>query len=219
MKIGLVGGTGNIGEGLAIRWAKNKEHEIFIGSRNEEKAKNKAEKYEKILRKNGYEPKIKSGKNSYVVKNSDVVLLSIPYECIEDMLPDLRELFANQIVISPIVPMYKSKNSFECKKICAAENIRDILPNSVKVVSAFHTVPAPNLRKIDYAFDSDVVVFGDEKKAKEAVFMLIEEIKGLRALDGGPLSLSYLCEGITPLLLNISMRNDVKHPTIKFVDT
>ncbi|PTD93773.1 NADPH-dependent F420 reductase [archaeon SCG-AAA382B04] len=217
MDIGLIGGTGDIGKGFAIRWGKN--HRINVGSREEERAKRAAKRYrEKLEKKDFSYCDIEGYKNSEAIRESDVVILSLPFEVITDTLDSLKKHFSDQIVISPVVPMYKSEGVFECRPKCAAKVIRNYLPNSIDLVSAFHSVPAGKLADLNKSLNCDVVVCGDNENAKEVVFELIQDINGLRPLEGGSLEVSTLCESLTPLLLNIAIRNDIEDPSIKFMD-
>lgn len=218
MDIGLIGGTGDIGEGLGIRWAKNNDHNIYVGSREEERAKRAAEKYRNKLSDELSNSQIEGYENSEAIKKSEVVLLSLPYNVIEETLDELSSFFEEQVVISPIVPLYKEEGVFECKTTCAAVLVDSLLPSSVKVVSAFHSVPAKKLADPAKELNCDVVVCGDNEEGKEIVFDLINDIEGLKGFQGGPLEVSSLCESLTPLLLNISIRNKIKNPSIKFVD-
>ncbi|WGI17424.1 NADPH-dependent F420 reductase [Methanonatronarchaeum sp. AMET-Sl] len=217
MKIGFIGGTGHIGEGLALRWGKDSKHEIYIGSRNDERGEEAAGKYREILDEAGYSNDISGGDNRFAVENSDVVVVCIPHKSVVETIRSLEDVFDCQVLISPIVPMYKSDGSFCCEDCCAAVELDDAAPDRVDVVSAFHTVPAKGLSEFDRPLDCDVVVCGDDSETKEVVFDLIDDIEGMRGLDGGDLSVSQLTEAMTPLLLNVSIRNDISHPTIKFI--
>ncbi|UOY10490.1 NADPH-dependent F420 reductase [Methanonatronarchaeum sp. AMET6-2] len=217
MKIGFLGGTGHIGKGLALRWGKNREHEIFIGSRDEERGKKAADEYTEILQDAGYSRVVAGGDNRFAVEKSDVVVVCIPYKSVVDTIESLRDYLDSQILISPVVPMFKSEGRFDCRDSCAALDLDEASPEDVKVVSAFHTVPAKGLSDIDRPLDCDVVVCGDDENAKDVVFDLVDNIDGMRGLDGGDLSVSKFTEAMTPLLLNVSIRNDLPHPTIKFV--
>ncbi|OUJ19101.1 putative dinucleotide-binding enzyme [Methanonatronarchaeum thermophilum] len=216
MKIGFVGGTGHIGKGLALRWGKGSNHEIFIGSRNESRGREAAEEYSRLLDEAGYEHEISGGDNRFAVENSDVVLVCIPYKSVFETMESLSSVFDDQVLISPVVPMFKSEGQFGCDDCCAALDIDNATPEGVRVVSAFHTVPAKPLYEFDNPLECDVIVCG-ENDAKMVVFDLIDDIDGMRGLDGGDLSVSRLTEAVTPLLLNVSINNDISHPMIKFI--
>jgi|Deesub1362A_J573_1020465.scaffolds.fasta_scaffold00036_40 hypothetical protein len=218
MKISLLGGTGDIGEGLALRWAQ-KGHEIIIGSRKEEKARNSAEDYMERLKKLGCEVEIKGYDNAKAALEGDVVVLSIPYEYAASTLEAIKDSFTNQIVISPLVPMKKIGKSF-CYSVpskgSAAIEVRDLLPETVSVVSAYQNIAAAKLSNLSLELDYDVVVCGDDEKSKKIVMELTSEIPNLRALDGGPLENSMMVEAVTPLVISVAILNGMKNLSIKF---
>jgi NADPH-dependent F420 reductase len=135
------------------------------------------------------------------------------------LLKNLKPCFKDQVVISLVVPMKKNK-WFEYtppKQGSAALEIRDILPESVKVVSAYHNVSAKKLANLNLELDYDVVVCGDDEGAKRTVMELTREIKNLRPLDGGGLASSYIIESLTPFLINLAIRNRLSDLGVKFV--
>jgi predicted dinucleotide-binding enzyme len=103
---------------------------------------------------------------------------------------------------------------FEKSMKSAAHLLAENLPGK-KVVSAFHTIAEVKLKNINESLDSDTFVCGDDQHAVEKLNQLIGEIKGLRPLYLGSLSISYQAEALTPMLLNASKKNKIKHPGIK----
>jgi NADPH-dependent F420 reductase len=218
MKIAILGGTGSIGEGFALRWAE--KHEILVCSREIERAINVASDYKNILSNKGIQCcGITGCGNETAIKEADVVVLSVPYQGVVSLLEKLSPLFKNQIVISLVVPMTKNK-WFEYtppKQGSAALEIQEILPKTVKVVSSYHNVSARKLANIELNLDYDVVVCGDDDGAKKTVMELTHEIKNLRPLDGGGLASSYMIESLTPFLINLAIRNRLSDLGVKFV--
>lgn len=218
MKIAILGGTGSIGEGFALRWAS--KHDILICSREVEKALLAADEYSGMLLNKGLLCcGITGCTNEIGIKDVDVVVLSVPYQGVVPLLKNLRPFFKDQIVISLVVPMKKNK-WFEYtppKQGSAALEIKETLPESVKVVSAYHNVSAKKLANLDLSLDYDVVVCGDDEEAKRTVMELTREIKNLRPLDGGGLAFSYMIESLTPFLINLAMRNGLSDLGVKFV--
>jgi NADPH-dependent F420 reductase len=223
MKIGIIGGTGGMGKGFAIRWCKN--HDVLIGSRDPTKAVKAANEYSK----NAFElyGSIKNtitGKdNLSVAKESDVLVLSIPYENIDStcsqLLPNVKD---DCVVISPIVPLTKTSAGFEFisfieKKPSAFELVQKHMKNRSKLVSAFHTISEKKLIDSKLILDSDIFVCGDDQNSINRVNELIKEIKSLRPILLGPGSLSYLAEITTPILLNAMIKNKMKNPGIKII--
>ncbi len=218
MKIAIIGGTGSIGEGFALRWSG--KHEIMVCSREEEKAEKAAIDYRNTLSEKDMSCCGMLGcTNETGISEADVVVLSVPYQGVIQLLQNMKASFNDQIVISLVVPM-KKNHWFEFtppKQGSAALEIRDILPKSVKVVSAYHNVSAKKLANLELRLDYDVVVCGDDEDAKKTVMKLTKDIKTLHPLDGGDLSFSYMIESLTPFLINLAIRNGFSDLGVKFV--
>ncbi|RUM32906.1 MAG: NADPH-dependent F420 reductase [Archaeoglobus sp.] len=218
MKIAIIGGTGSIGVGLSLRLAAA-SYNVIVGSRNESKAREKAEEYTSILRNFNCDANIEYAENFKASKICDVAILAVPAKHVFSTAESLRDELRGKIVISPAVPMKREKEFFVYDpppEGSAAERIASILDDS-RVISAFHTVPAKKFADMNSKFNWDVPVCGDHEDAKNVVLEIVNSIDGLRALDAGPLSSSRLVEGITPLLINLAMRNDMHNLSIKFV--
>lgn len=216
MKIAVLGGTGRIGEGLACRWAPR--HEIYIGSRDIEKAKEAACGYACRLTDRGLECNIDGTSNKEAVENADVVVLSVPYEAVLELIECLRPVLKNQIVISLVVPMKKNQ-WFEYtppQEGCAALRIQRMLPG-INVISAYHNLSYKKLCNLDLEIEGDVVVCGNDAVAKLVVMNLTREIRSVRPLDGGPLKESRMIESLTPFLINMAIRNGLSDLGVKFV--
>jgi len=218
MKIAILGGTGSIGEGFALRWAG--EHDITVCSREADKAVKAADEYRDLLSNKGLSCcGIGGCTNERGIRDADVVVLSVPYNGVIMLLKSLFSYFNDQIVISLVVPMKKNE-WFEYtppKQGSAALEIKELLPNTVKVVSAYHNISAKKLAKLELRLDYDVVVCGDDEEAKRTVMKLTEDIKTLHPLDGGGLSSSYMIESLTPFLINLAIRNGFSDLGVKFV--
>jgi len=223
VKIGIIGGTGGMGKGFALRWCHN--HDVIIGSREAGKAEEAAKEYSVLAQKEygTFSGKITGKDNTSVAKESDVLVLSIPYENIEticaQLLPNVRD---NCTVISPIVPLVKTDAGFEFisfkeKKPSAFELVQKHMKNKSKLVSAFHTISEKKLVDPKLLLDSDIFVCGDAEDSINIVRQLITEIKNLRPILLGPGSLSYLAEVATPILLNAMIKNKMKNPGIKII--
>ena len=223
MKIGIIGGTGGMGKGFALRWCEN--HDIIIGSREAFKAEESAKEYLELAQKeyNSLKGKITGKDNISVAKESDILVLSIPYENIDiicsQLLPNVRD---DCTVISPIVPLTKTNDGFEFisfkdKKPSAFELVNKYMKNKSRLVSAFHTISEKKLIDSKLVLDSDIFVCGDAQESILIVNQLISEIKNLRPIFLGPGSLSYLAEVATPILLNAMIKNKLKNPGIKII--
>jgi 8-hydroxy-5-deazaflavin:NADPH oxidoreductase len=235
MKIGIVGGTGGMGEGFALRWCAN--HQIVIGSRDKNKAAEVASNYMKIAQE-FYKDKIKggeggggigegniSGDNNFDLgkKDLDILILSIPYESINDTCSKLSQHISDScIIISPIVPMKWTEKGFtyipfEEGKKTAAELVADNFKSRSRIVSAFHTISEVKLKKLELTLDADTYICGDDISVVEKIKELVSEIQGLRPIYLGPLSMTYQAEVLTPMLLNGAKKNKLKNPGLKLV--
>jgi 8-hydroxy-5-deazaflavin:NADPH oxidoreductase len=225
MKIGIIGGTGGMGEGFALRWCVN--HEIILGSRDKQKAQTVSENHIKNIKNSKNVEKVKGtirgDNNLSVAKESDVLILSIPYENIQSTCMDIANTIDDKcIVVSPVVPMSRNQDGFyyipfqEGKK-SAGTMVAENLPNCDKIVSAFHTISEIKLKDIDSALNADTFICTDNKESLDVISNLVSEIDGLRSIYLGPLSLSYQAEIMTPMILNASKQNKIKHPGIKLV--
>jgi len=223
MRIGIVGGTGGMGEGFALRWCR--KHDVIIGSRDAPKAKEAAEDYSKIA-KEAFGPiggSITGDENIALGKDVDVLILSIPYEFIDDMCGKLAGKIRDDcIIVSPIVPMTRTDAGFvyiplEQGKKQAAEMVADKLPPRPRVVSAFHTISEVKLKNVGQGLDSDTFICGDDEGAVAKLTELVSEISGLRPVYLGPLALAYQAEILTPMLLNAAKRNKMKNPGVKLI--
>ncbi len=223
MKIGIIGGTGGMGKGFALRWSQN--HNVIIGSRDAARASESAKEYTNLAKEsfgqiNGT---ITGNDNVSVAKDSDVLILSIPYENIDSVCSEILLLVKDScVVVSPIVPMVKTDVGFEFipikeNKPFSYQLVLKYMKNKSKLVSAFHVISEKKLVNPTMVLDYDIFVCGDDKGAIEVVNGLINEIKGLRPIYLGPGELSYLAEMSTPLLLNAMIRNKMKNPGIKII--
>ena len=223
MKIGIIGGTGGMGKGFAIRFCK--KHQVMIGSRDTERAKTAANEYSDLAKEayGSINGEIVGKDNLSVANESEILILSIPYENIDATCAELlSKINDNCIVVSPIVPMTKTDVGFECisikeNKLFSHQAVEKHMKDKTKLVSAFHVISEKKLVNPNLSLDYDIFVVGDDKNSVEMVNSLINEIDGLRPIYLGPGTLAYLVEMSTPLLLNAMIRNKMKNPGIKLV--
>jgi NADPH-dependent F420 reductase len=213
MKIAVLGGTGHLGKGLVLRLA-SLGYEVIVGSRSIEKAEAKAKEYSEILG-----VKVTGLTNEEASKLCDIAILAIPWKHAFSTAEALKDKLANKIVVSPVVPMEKVNGNFTYVNLpegSAAEKIASILKDS-RVVSAYHNIPAKKFANLNAEFEWDVAVCGDDEEAKSVIIEITNEIKGLRALDAGSLANSRIIESLTPLLINIAIKNNMKELGVRFV--
>ena len=224
MKIGIIGGTGGMGEGFALRWSYT--HDVIIGSRDAQRAKQAADNYYKTALEAYGESitgSITGDDNFELAKNCDLLILSVPYENIETTCDKLQQAIRKDcIIVSPIVPMSKTQAGFiyvpfEHTQRAAACMVADALPPRSRVISAFHTISEVKLRNVKQSLDADTFVCGDDVNIVSKLNSLISEINGLRAIYLGPLSMTYQAEMLTPMLLNAAKMNKMKNPAIRLV--
>ena len=223
MKIGIIGGTGGMGKGFALRWSQN--HNVIVGSRDATRAAESAAEYTNLAKEAFGEIKgtITGNDNVTVAKESDVLILSIPYENIDSVCSGiLSEIKDSCVVVSPIVPMTKTDVGFEFipikeNKPFSYQLVSKHMKNKLKLVSAFHVISEKKLVNPSLELDYDIFVCGDDDESVKVVNGLINEIKGLRPIYLGPGELSYMAEISTPLLLNAMIRNKIKNPGIKII--
>jgi 8-hydroxy-5-deazaflavin:NADPH oxidoreductase len=223
MKIGIAGGTGGMGEGFALRWCQ--KHDVVVGSRDAQKAREAAENYMRTAKQTygSIAGSISGNDNISFGNDIDVLILSIPYEFIDDTCGKLAgKLRDDCIVVSPIVPMARTEAGFvyiplEQGKEEAAEMVANKLPPRPRVVSAFHTISESKLKNLHQSLDADTFICGDDQNAISKLKVLIDEISGLRPVYLGPLALAYQAEILTPMCLNAAKRNKLKNPGVKLV--
>lgn len=228
MRIGIIGGTGNMGRGLAVRLAL--KHEVLIGSRSLAKARGIAKELNALSR-GFYQAEMRgnvTGRlNSEAVDDSVIVVVTLPPEAAIPVLEDLSEnLEREHIVVSTVVPMTRREELYYWAPLeggdathdgrSAAELIQEVV-EPTPVVSAFQTVPAAYLSNIDAILNVDVLIAGNDELAVAKVSGLVRDIPNLRPLRVGPLENSKWIESITPLLLNASILNGLHDPTIRVV--
>lgn len=217
-----------MGRGLALRWALM--HEVWLGSRQMEKAEAISRECDSIAR-GFYGGRMKGAVRGAVGPDIprlvDVVVLTLPPQHALEMVRLIKDKLTPQhIVISTIVPMARQGRLFTYSPVVvagktgseksAAELVADEVGN-VPVVSAFQTVPATYLADLDSILNIDVLLSGNDEHALQTATKITQDIPNLRALRVGPLVDSKFVESITPLLLNAAILNKLKDPSIRIV--
>jgi len=215
MDIAILGGTGDIGEGLALRLAYHTNHEVLIGSRDAEKAEGKAEEYETELDSRGVETTIDGGVNADVATLADVVIVAVPPYYVTDTIEAVADdLDDGDILVTPATGMDRDDDGFHYAPPPAGsvtEHAASAVPDGVELVGAFHNLAAGRLANLDAELGVDTFVVGDDGDAKGIVTDIAEGIDGLRVLDAGGLGNAAEVESLTPLLINVAANNDGLH--------
>jgi NADPH-dependent F420 reductase len=215
VKIGIVGGTGDIGEGMAVRLSPL--FEVIVGSREKEKAEATCQFGIETLKKRGQKCSLTGVSNQEAVDNAEIVILAIPFKHLLGTLETLHG-FEGKIVISPVNPMEK-KDFFTFvppAEGSAALLIKRLLPPTARICTAFNTIAANRWKLLEEDLDYSVPVCGDDPEAKQQVMEIVNRISKLHAYDAGPLAASPLIESLTPLLLNIARYNKIRDVGIQF---
>jgi 8-hydroxy-5-deazaflavin:NADPH oxidoreductase len=205
--IPIVGGTGALGAGLALRWAMA-GRPVAIGSRSAERAEEAAAK----LRDAVPGAEVEGLLNEEAAQHAEIVFLTVPFRAQSENLNNLREaLRPGQILVDCTVPLAaavsgKATRSLGVWQGSAAQQAQEMVPDGVTVVAALHTVGAPSLGSPETVLDEDVPLCGDRKADKARVARLIELIPGLRAVNAGPLEMARIVEQLTPLLISVNVR-------------
>jgi NADPH-dependent F420 reductase len=212
MRIALLGGTGDIGEGLALRWGRDTDHELVIGSRDPDRAAERAGDYRATLAERDVDATIEGRENSAAVVNADVVVLSVPPYYVADTVDAVADsLAAGAILVTPAVGISSDEDGFHYRPPdtgSVTDLVRETAPPDVPVVGAFHNLPAARLADLDADLDIDTLVLADEGSARSTILELTAEIAGLRALSAGPLANAPEVEALTPLLITVARYND-----------
>jgi NADPH-dependent F420 reductase len=205
-EIPMIGGTGALGYGLAVRLARAGQP-IVIGSRKLERATEAAER----LRGDVPGAQVEGLENAEAAKRGPVVFLTVPFRAQSETLTNLKEaLTGDQLLVDCTVPLAAAVSGRATRTIgvwqgSAAQQAQEMAPDGVRVVSALHTVSATTLAG-DAALDEDILVCGDSKDDKKRVAQLIQLIDGLRAVDAGKLEAARIVEPLTALLIGINTR-------------
>lgn len=181
--IGIIGGTGDFGQGLAERLRRLGE-EVVLGSRT---------------------PRDEFVSNAEATQRSDIVFLSVPPDGVEFMCRNLADELAGRIVVSVASPVVfvGGRPAAEPDEVSLAEKAQAAAPRC-RVVAGFHTVSAKALARVDDPLDEDVILCADDDEAKKEIAALAEKVVEGRAIDAGPLMVARWLEPVTAVILNVN---------------
>lgn len=194
MRIGLVGGTGKEGRGLAARWARA-GHDVIVGSRDAARARDVAAALG-----------VRGGDN-LAACDADVVVLCVPYPAHAATVEALAPALAGRLVIDLVVPLAPP----DVGRVrvpeggAAALEAQRILGDRAQVVATLHHVSSAHLAEVDRPIGCDVLVAGDDPSARERAIRLVGDL-GLRGVDAGPLANAVALEAMTAVLLYLNKR-------------
>jgi NADPH-dependent F420 reductase len=210
-KISVLGGTGDEGYGLALRWAKH-GYEVIIGSRDLEKAKAAAARIQSTA---GPSSRVSGLVNPDAASKADVVVVTVPFAALYDTKTIKPSLRPGQIVVNVTVPLETAVGGSATRTIelwdgSAGELASRLMPKDVSLVSAFNNVSAEALNDLSRDVDCDVLICGGNIDAKRTVMDLARAIPGVRGVDAGPIENSRTIEQLTALLVSLNIRHSVK---------
>ncbi len=207
----IVGGTGALGFGLALRFGCE-QIPVFIGSRDDHRAREAAERATDIVANGSFTGLV----NQEAVGRAPVVILSVPFRSQSETLTNLKEaLTEGQLLVDATVPLAAAVSGKATRTLgvwqgSAAQQAQEMAPDGVRVVSAFHTVSAALLSDLGHELNEDVLICGDRRADKAQLAQLVQRVPGLRPVDCGPLELARILEQLTPLIISINVRNKIR---------
>ena len=207
--IAILGGTGDQGLGLALRFARA-GRPVVIGSRKLDRAVTAAEEVRAAVP----EADVVGLENADATRRAPIVILSVPFEHTASTLKGLRDVLAEgQVLVSMGVPLATAIGDGAVRTIgvwqgSCAELAAALVPKGVAVVSAFQNVSAHRLQHLEDEVACDVSVSG-AKEPRQRIMALCELVPGLRAVDGGPLANARMVEAWTALLIGLNVRYKV----------
>jgi NADPH-dependent F420 reductase len=214
MRIAIIGGTGGLGYGLAVRLAAARE-DVVIGSRSADRAQSAAARVKAALgaRLRG---SVEGGANPEIVKDATVVMVTVPFPGQADTYKAIKSsLGPNTTVIDCTVPLASEVGGRPTRMLgvwegSAAQQARSILGRDVSLASGFHTIMAGTLEAIDLSCDQDILICGDPEARKVAA-EVVGLLPGARWVDCGGLETARILESLTALLIGINGRYKL-HP-------
>ncbi|HKV25382.1 MAG TPA: NADPH-dependent F420 reductase [Candidatus Acidoferrum sp.] len=215
-KIGILGGTGPEGSGLAYRWAKAGEA-MVIGSREATRA---TEAADRLRTKIGGMARIEGMENAAVVEQCEIVVLTIPFSGHAELLKQLKKTWKpGTLVIDTTVPLAATVGGPATRMLgvwqgSAAEQAKELLPAGVHLAAAFQNLGS-ELLSSDEMVDCDILVCSDDEEARRVTSELAGKIAGARAVNAGKLENARIVESLTALLIGINIRYKVRGAGIR----
>jgi NADPH-dependent F420 reductase len=215
-RIALIGGTGDLGYGLAVRWA-HAGVGVVIGSRDAGRAREAAARVQAAA---GAGATVEGCENAEAAARSSVVVLSVPFPAQAGVLKSIKGSLRECILVDTTVPLAATVGGSATRLLgvwegSAAEQARAIVPPGVPVVAAFHNLSAQALQDLSHPLDCDILICGEDAAAKQRLIPLVQLIPGLRAVDAGPLEMARIVESVTALLISINRRHKIPHAGIR----
>ena len=210
--IAILGGTGDLGTGLAMRWGRA-GYRLIIGSRTLPKARRAVDALHEVSPDSQAVPM----ENPDAAAAGDIVVLTVPAVHQLSTLAEVKGALTGKILIDVTVPLLPPKvGTVQLPpEGSAGKRAQDLLGEEVMVVSAFQNVAA-HLLKEDVQIDCDVLVAGNRKAARDKVIELAHAA-GVTGWHAGPIDNAAAAEALTSVLIHINRRHDIDHSGIKIV--
>jgi len=220
LKIAIIGGTGDQGLGLALRFAKVGE-EVIVGSRELKKAENAVDLMKNMLEDDL--PNITAMTNQDAAVNGDIIILTVPLQAQMVTLRSIKDNLNGEIFVDATSPLEgclggKPTRYVDLWEGSAAERSAEFLGNKANVVSAFCNISASSLTDINEDVECDCLISGDDHEANKIVMELAEKISGINAVECGALENARIVEKLTPLLINLNIRNKIKNAGLRITN-
>jgi len=215
--ITIIGGTGDLGYGLALRWAKA-GRKVFIGSRSAERA---AKAAGELRESAGEDVQVQGMANADAVLHAWIVVIAVPFEAQAEILASVKEkLRTGQTVVICTVPLEAAIGGAPTRTLglwagSASELAARTLPDTVHVVAAFQNVSSHAMQDLAETVDCDVIVCGDDAEVRVRLRPWVEAIPGCRFVDGGKLENARIVESLTAFLIGVNRRHKVKASGIR----
>ena len=206
--ISVLGGTGALGRGLALRLARS-GRTVILGSRDPVRAQSSAAELRDALAAAGVEGHVEGYSNANAAAAGDIVLLATPWDESGESIAEVSAQMAGRLVVSCINPLgfdALGPHGLSVVEGSAAEKVADLLPAST-VTAAFHHLSAPSLANLGKDLSGeDVLVCGDDAAARARVVELAVEVTGRRGVDVGALRQARVLEPFTAVLIAVNRR-------------
>lgn len=212
MRVGILGGTGPAGRGLAIRLAAAGD-QVVVGSRDAERADAVAKQ---LIHTWPARTLAVSGASNEDTANCDLVVVATPWEGAITTVRPLAPSLEGKVVVSMANALIKEGREFLAlvpPRGSVAASIQAALPKSL-VSASFHHLPASEMEKLEAPLVADVLVCSDHPRATEETVALVDRIDGLRGVDAGSLSQAAPIEAFTAVLITVNIRHKV-HSTVR----
>lgn len=211
-KVGLIGGTGEEGQGIALRLALAGVP-CWIGSRSEEKAEQVSQEMNRRLAARPASAPIQGMGNRALLEHCGLLFLTVPFNHARSTLESLQDAFQEgHVLVDVTVPLLfeKGPRLLDLEESCGAEQLRRLVPEQVPMAAAFKTLPAHLLCEIEKPLDCDEFLCADSPDARRRVLEAVGKIDRLRWIDAGPLRYCQALEAMTMLVIGINRRYKIR---------